>query len=112
MVLLNINRESSTPIFRQIINQMVDLIDQDVLKKDTVLPPSREMAEKLGLDRSTVYRAYQELIAMGFIDSTPGSYSRVRGRAAVATPERKSAKSLIEWSEVSSDSGKLTTPPR
>jgi DNA-binding transcriptional MocR family regulator len=105
MVLLDINRESTTPIFRQIINQMVDLIDQDVLKKNTVLPPSREMAEKLGLDRSTVYRAYQELIAMGFIDSTPGSYSRVRGRAAVATPGRKSATSLIDWSKVSSDSG-------
>jgi DNA-binding transcriptional MocR family regulator len=105
MVLLNVNRESSTPIFRQIINQMVDLIDQDVLKKDTVLPPSREMAGKLGLDRSTVYRAYQELIAMGFIDSTPGSYSRVRGRPAVVTPERKSERSLIDWSAKSSDSG-------
>lgn len=102
MVLLKIKRKSRVPIYQQIIDQIIEMISQNTLEEGMNLPSSRALAAKLGLDRTTVYHAYQELIARGYIGSTPGSYSRVRKRPAVASPERKSEMSLIDWAEKSS----------
>ena len=42
------------------------------LAADYILPPERKLAETLGVNRSTVLNAYQELKADGFITSHVG----------------------------------------
>jgi len=73
-----IDEASKTPLFRQIMEQVIGLVDSHALKLGTRLPSTRALAERLGVDRSTVYKAYQELWALGYLDSRPGSYSTVR----------------------------------
>ena len=97
MVLLKIKRHEKTPVFQQIIDQIIDLVDQKILKEGDPLPSSRKLASNLGLDRTTVYRSYLELAALGYVDSRPGTYTRIRKRARVVTGEFSYKKGIINW---------------
>lgn len=99
MIFIKIDRNNSIPIFRQIIEQIIRLIENDTLSIGTKLPSTRQLAYKLGLDRTTVYRAYLELNALGYIESTPGSYTTVRFRPKVGKKITVSGKGIIDWKE-------------
>ncbi len=98
-ILLHIDREAKTPVFRQISTRILDLIHKEALVPGDTLPASRNLAWQLGVNRSTVYKAYQELWALGYIESTPGSYSTVRKRALLASKNKAPEETLINWSE-------------
>ncbi len=100
MLLLQLDRKNPKPLYTQIINQIKEKVARDVLKPGTKLPSTRQMAEKLGVNRSTVYKAYQELWAQGYIESRPGSYSQIRKRQKIATPELKMEQSSLPWNQV------------
>jgi DNA-binding transcriptional MocR family regulator len=102
-ILIKIDTGSATPFFRQIIDQIIALVDSGALKVGTRLPSSRSLADKLGVNRSTVYHAYQELWSLGYLESRPGSYSTIRKRTKVAIMKNDPAVGLIDWS-------KQTTP--
>jgi DNA-binding transcriptional MocR family regulator len=108
MILLNLTRNSAIPIYRQIIDQFIDLIEKKTLEAGTVLPASRRLADKLGVDRTTVYRAYQELNALGYVDSQPGSYTIVRKRPEVTVKNQVSSRGIINWDKtVNASSNRL-----
>jgi DNA-binding transcriptional MocR family regulator len=71
------------------------------------MPSTRSLAEKHGINRSTVYKAYEELWTMGYIESRPGSYSVVRKRQHIVGNGQKAQKGLIAWEEKSSDAGRI-----
>src|SRR6056297_3394762 len=96
-ILLAIDKKSETPIFRQITGRIIDLIDSGILNPGENLPPTRSLATQLGVNRSTVYKAYQELWALGYIESTPGSYSTVRKRAKLVSQQDPGEPALIGW---------------
>ena len=96
-ILLHIDHRSKTPVFKQITRRVIDLINSEVLTPEEKLPPARTLAVQLGVNRSTVYKAYQELWALGYIESSPGSYSTVRSRARLVTDEDGCEPSLIDW---------------
>jgi DNA-binding transcriptional MocR family regulator len=100
MLLLKIVPKSITPIYRQIITQISDLIEKETIHPGERIPASREMAAQLGLNRSTVYRAYQELQAFGYLESRPGSYMTVRKRKKTMTCHRDFHHGIIDWSRV------------
>lgn len=104
MLLLQIDRKSQKPLYLQIIDQIKEKTSSDILKPGTKLPSTRQMAEKLGVNRSTVYNAYQELWAQGYIESCPGSYSKIRKRQKIATPELKLKQSTLSWNQVTTTS--------
>ncbi len=97
MVLLKIDRKKTVPIYQQILHQIIELIESNALRSGDRLPPTRKLADLLGLDRTTVSRAYLELTAMGYVESRPGSYTRVRKRTPVIRKQDQ-AKGLINWS--------------
>ncbi|MBN2432619.1 MAG: PLP-dependent aminotransferase family protein [Acidobacteria bacterium] len=105
MLLLKLDKGSCAPVYRQIVGQIRDLVDRDVLAPGDALPSTRILAEKLGVNRSTVYNAYQELWALGYLESRPGSYTRVRRRMRIATPETRADQGLIDWEAVSTPAG-------
>jgi DNA-binding transcriptional MocR family regulator len=106
MIILNLERSSKMPLFRQIFGQLKQLIENHTLKPGFRMPSTRTLAEKHGINRSTVYKAYEELWALGYMESRPGSYSVVRQRQKIATPEQKLKEGLIPWEEKSSRVGR------
>ncbi|MGV8125420.1 MAG: PLP-dependent aminotransferase family protein [Candidatus Xenobiia bacterium LiM19] len=102
-MLLKIDRTASRPLFRQIIDEIRAYIDQGLIEVGKPLPPTRVLADSLAVNRSTVMQAYEELQALGYIESRPGSYHTVRERCreVAYNPERKS---IISWDEYTNDS--------
>ena len=65
MLLLRIDRKSEVPAYRQICTELAALVDEGSLSPGDRLPPTRRFAITLGVHRSTVVRAYDELRALG-----------------------------------------------
>jgi DNA-binding transcriptional MocR family regulator len=102
MILLNLNHTSKDPLFRQIQFQIQDLIERNILQPGYRLPPTRILSEYLGVHRSTVYKAYEELWALGYVESRPGSYSTVRNKLGLATHDYQKSHTAFSWQEASS----------
>jgi GntR family transcriptional regulator/MocR family aminotransferase len=97
MLLLTIDRKSAVPVYRQIIDRVVHLVDGGTLSPGDRLPSSRILARSTGIHRSSVTRAYEELWALGYLESRPGSYSTIRRRARRLTGVER-AQPLLDWS--------------
>lgn len=69
---IKIDRNSRTPIYIQIRNQIRAMIFDGRLPPGSLLPPERKLAESLGVNRSTVLTAYRELKADGLADPHVG----------------------------------------
>ncbi len=99
MLLLNLDRKSEVPLFRQVFHQLKEKIDKDILKPGDVLPPTRIFSTQLGVNRTTIYKAYQELWALGYIESRSGSYSFVRQRRELISNDSELPVTSIKWSQ-------------
>ncbi len=88
LVDLEIDRQASGPIFRQIIRQLRERIDAAVLPGGTRLPPTRDLAEQLGIARNCVIEAYDELIADGVLEGRGRSGTFVAASRVPAAPRR------------------------
>ncbi|MDH3814265.1 MAG: PLP-dependent aminotransferase family protein [Acidobacteriota bacterium] len=78
---ISIDRDSSEPIFRQVVREIQDLIRSGSLPEGFRLPPERRLANSLGVNRSTILNAYRELKALGLVDAHVG-----RGTAVLRAP--------------------------
>jgi DNA-binding transcriptional MocR family regulator len=79
---LTLDRASDVPLYRQVAEQVRELIRAGILPAGERLPTVRQLAEELGLTRLTVQSAYAELQAQGLIESFVG-----RGTYVAARPE-------------------------
>ncbi|HTG70988.1 MAG TPA: PLP-dependent aminotransferase family protein, partial [Candidatus Udaeobacter sp.] len=71
------DRSAQTPLYQQIVEHIERDISYAVLPPGSSLPSERKLAEQLGVNRSTVIQAYEELRASGLVESTVGSGTRV-----------------------------------
>lgn len=69
----SIDRSSRTPVFEQICRHLRTQAASGQLREGTRLPPTRAFAEELGVSRSTIVTAYEQLVAEGYLDSRQGS---------------------------------------
>ena len=99
MVILSLDKESKTPLFKQVIYQLKEKIDSNILKPGDRLPATRSFSDQLGVNRSTIYKAYQELWALGYIESKSGSYSYVRNKRNTDFKKKQNSINLIDWSK-------------
>ncbi|MGD8778879.1 MAG: PLP-dependent aminotransferase family protein [Ignavibacteria bacterium] len=99
MVILNLDKKSDIPLFKQVISQLKSKIDNDVLKPGEKLPSTRTLSNKLGVNRTTIYKAYQELWALGYIESRSGSYSYVRQRRGLKPSSEELPVTTIDWAK-------------
>src|SRR5476651_2363126 len=65
---LEIDRGSIVPIYRQIEERLREQILTGSLPEGARLPPERHLAERLGVNRSTIVHAYRELVADGLVE--------------------------------------------
>ncbi|HHT37851.1 MAG TPA: GntR family transcriptional regulator [Mollicutes bacterium] len=70
--MFNIDFQSRTPIYEQIINQVERFITIGLLKEKEQLPSVRQVAFELGINPNTIQRAYTELERKGVIVSIVG----------------------------------------
>ncbi|WP_226629251.1 PLP-dependent aminotransferase family protein [Alloyangia pacifica] len=88
--------DSGKPRYLAIADAIARDIEQGLLGSGDRLPPQRRLAASLGIDFTTVSRAYAEAQARGLVDSHVGRGTFVAERAAApaADPERKRAEDL------------------
>lgn len=105
MLLFELDPENPLPAYLQIRDTIVARVDDGTLLPGDTLPPTRVLAESLGVHRSTVIRAYDEIRALGYLESRPGSYTTVRRRAPLATEPGATLESesptFINWARAS-----------
>jgi DNA-binding transcriptional MocR family regulator len=77
---LSLDPRSSEPMYQQIFDQVVERIRSGTFPTGFRLPPTRSLAGALHTNRNTVVRAYEDLLAAGFVESTVG-----RGTFVAAT---------------------------
>ncbi|WP_343624147.1 PLP-dependent aminotransferase family protein [Flavobacterium lindanitolerans] len=69
--IITIDKESKSPIYRQIAISIINEIRTGTLKAGTPLPGTRELSKLLGVHRKTVIAAYDELHAQDWIIVIP-----------------------------------------
>ncbi|MBQ9314551.1 MAG: GntR family transcriptional regulator [Clostridia bacterium] len=74
--MINLDYQSRTPIYEQIVNQVERLISLGILKPKQQIQSIRELATSLGINPNTVKKAYEELEKRGAINtiSTKGTF--------------------------------------
>lgn len=79
------------PAYRQLADHLAELIAAQRLQSGERLPPSRELAEALGISRNTVTRAYAWLTEAGWLGAHVG-----RGTFVRSAPRRSAALRAVE----------------
>jgi GntR family transcriptional regulator/MocR family aminotransferase len=72
------------PLFQQVYRAIRDGIVSSRFPAGTRLPPTRALAEDLGVSRATVLLAYEQLAAEGYVGGRRGSGTYVQGSVAPA----------------------------
>src|SRR5579871_1486624 len=75
---------SEVPLYKQLYEHFSGLIESGRLARGERLPPTRELAGSLGLNRTTISAAYDLLETEGWITGHVGRGSFVAGRTAAA----------------------------
>ncbi|ALS97441.1 PLP-dependent aminotransferase family protein [Lacimicrobium alkaliphilum] len=84
---LSLEPDASQPRYRQIELQLRHLIDHGRLKAGDKLPSSRELAQSLGVSRTSTLNAYNQLIAEGFVISKARKGLFVAQNSPVSQPQ-------------------------
>jgi 2-aminoadipate transaminase len=76
--LIALDRSSGMPLYRQICQRLREAILSGELAEGTRLPTERALASELGVNRTTVMNAYNELASEGLIEGHVGRGTLVR----------------------------------
>ncbi len=86
---IQIDKSKKTPLYRQITEQIQAQIISGEIPDGFQFPSERQLADTLGVNRTTVLNAYKELKADGLLASHVG-----RGTTAIRGTDQKSAKRI------------------
>ncbi|WFA09236.1 GntR family transcriptional regulator [Tissierella sp. Yu-01] len=76
-----IDKQNRMPLYSQLMDIILDMIEEGDLNADDQLPSERELCEKYDVSRSTVRQAIQELEKEGYI-------YRLHGKGTFISPKR------------------------
>jgi DNA-binding transcriptional regulator YhcF (GntR family) len=79
---LTVDSKSATPVYRQIVEQVRYLVEGGGLGPGERLPPVRQLADNLGVNRNTVAKAYATLRELGLIETRGASGTTVAAPVA------------------------------
>lgn len=82
---MQIDNNSSVPIYEQIYKQLLDYIVTGLMQTDDKLPSVRELSSSIHINPNTVVKAYRLLEEQGFIYSMPGKGSFVSSKQNIQT---------------------------
>jgi GntR family transcriptional regulator/MocR family aminotransferase len=84
---LIISKQAALPVYMQLTNQLMAMVKAGTLKAGHHLPSTRQLAALLNLHRKTIIRAYDELLAQGWLESRAGSGTFVASHLPVSKPK-------------------------
>ena len=76
--MFELDLRSRKPIYEQLVEKIIELIINNVLKPDQQLPSVRVLSADLAINHNTIQKAYRELEHRGYIYSLPGKGSFVK----------------------------------
>lgn len=106
---IELDRSSAVPLYRQLYESLREAILSGRLLAGTRLPPTRTLAEKLGVSRTTVVSAFDQLVTEGYLEARQGPARSSRSRfqriccGYAGFPPASSALRPLPW---------LTTPTK
>ena len=131
-MLITLDRSSGIPLYRQITQQLEQLIASGALPSGHRLPPERRLAETLGVNRTTILAAYRDLKANGFAaahvgqgtvvtpptagdpPATPSGAASVAGvsliHPGIGAPARETGIGAPSWTDPAGVSGPTSLP--
>ncbi len=71
--MLDLNAGLNAPLHRQIYEQIRAAILTGRVRSQQKLPASRQLAQSLGVSRTTVVQSYDQLISEGYLQTQPGA---------------------------------------
>ncbi len=77
MSTIQLDRNSETPLYRQLYSALRNAILNGTLRSQTRLPSTRQLAEELNIGRNTVITAFEQLYSEGYLTTQVGSGTRV-----------------------------------
>ncbi|MDO4262813.1 MAG: PLP-dependent aminotransferase family protein [Deinococcus sp.] len=90
---LQLDRTSDTPLTRQLAAALRSQVASGQLAAGTRLPPTRQLADLLGVSRGTVTEVFETLCAEGYLEARVGAGTFVRALPeASRTPGQPSAR--------------------
>lgn len=93
---LRIDPDLPTPIYEQVVDEIVQGIRSGHLSPGDQLPTVRQLARDLGLAINTVARAYRQLEEEGHVETRGRGGTLVRDEMAPAQPGRSAAEDFAE----------------
>lgn len=84
--LIQTDKTLKLPVYQQIANRLIGLIQEGILKPGSYLPGSRVLAEQLVLHRKTIIAAYEELISQDWLIAVPRKGVMVADNLPVIRP--------------------------
>src|SRR5271165_5833190 len=83
---LELDPSSATPLYRQLHEQIKSAIATGAMARGERIPPTRELAQSIGLNRATITAAFDVLESEGLIRREVGRGSFVIGMVAEEAP--------------------------
>jgi GntR family transcriptional regulator/MocR family aminotransferase len=97
---LKLDTKSVTPLYLQIKNGIAEQILAGRLRPGDRLPATRELARRLGVNRSTVTNAYDELLADGLLNSHVGQGTFVTFEKPKEELKKEPFQETITWQKM------------
>jgi GntR family transcriptional regulator len=98
VVSFRIDRRTGTAVYAQLVQQVRQAIRMGRLAPGEQLPTAREVAERLGINPNTVFKAYRELEVAGLVEPRQGSGTFVcAGLAPLPDDLPMLRRELAEW---------------
>jgi GntR family transcriptional regulator/MocR family aminotransferase len=102
-----VDRTADAPVFRQIYLQLRSAILSGTLRPATRLPSTRELAAQLGVSRSAVVAAFEQLLAEGYVSGRTGAgtyissdlpepFTATHGRSTRSVTAAKAADAVVD----------------
>lgn len=98
-----IDKQSRIPLYYQLMDIIIGMIEEGKLTEDDQLPSERELCDTFDISRSTVRQAIQELEKEGYI-------YRVHGKGTFISPE-KFKQDLLEFYSFTEEMKKIGKTP-
>lgn len=77
-LIFSLDRSRQQPLFRQLYEAVKEQITVGTLNEGDPLPATRTLAVELGISRSSVVNAYEQLLTEGYIEGVRGAGYRVQ----------------------------------
>lgn len=84
-----LSNSSGVPYYRQIVNQVMYGVANDLLKPGERLPTVRQLAVDLQVNLNTIVKAYNELELRGVVNTQQGTGTFVSENGSLIDPQEK-----------------------